>query len=153
MHGKTMLQEPDYELLRHALAIIDAIPETAIAFGAPQRKHGPTPAGGMVCSPEGWLALHPAFIERGLSISAKGDALCMNGEPVTDTSPGFIVASVLGLPAHEAGQLFGDRDVFTGGDDSGLSDKSLWLRRMREYLRLKQQLGESAQACEQPRRL
>lgn len=134
-----MLPEPDYALLRQAYTIIDTIPETAIAFGTPQRKHGATPAGGMVCSPEGWLALHPAFNQLGLTVSAEGNALCINGEPVTDISPALTIGSVLGLPADEAAQLFGDRDVFTGGDDSGLSDKTLWLTRMREYLQLKGQ--------------
>jgi hypothetical protein len=148
-----MPEVPDFELLRQAYAIIDAIPETAISFGVPQRKHGATPAGGMVCSPEGWLALHPAFNQRGLSISAEGDALCMNGEPVTDISPGFVVGWVVGLSANEAGQLFGERDVFTGGDDSGSSDKSLWLMRMHEYLRIKDELDESLECRSEPKRL
>jgi hypothetical protein len=87
---KTMSTYPNYELLRQAYAIIESIPETAIAFGEPQTKHGATPAGG---------------------------------------------------------------DVFTGGDDSGLSDKRLWQRRMRDYLQRKGEFVEPPESGAPPKPL
>jgi hypothetical protein len=146
-----MLPTPNYQLLKQAYAIIDGIPETAIAFGRPRAKEGAAPAGVTVCSPEGWLALHPAFNQRGLSVSPEGDQLYLYGEPVPGTGAALIVGSVFELPAHEAAQLFGDRDVFTGGDDSGLSDKSLWQRRLREYLRQKGQIDETPESGSPPK--
>jgi hypothetical protein len=148
-----MLPTPNYDLLNQAYAIIDGIPETAISFGRPRAKEGAAPAGVTVCSPEGWLALHPAFNQRGLTMSPEGDHLYLYGERVPDTGPALIVGSVFELPAHEAAQLFGERDVFTGGDDSGLSDKELWQRSMREYLRVKGQIDEASEMGGAPKSL
>jgi hypothetical protein len=146
-----MLPTPNYELLNMAYAIIDGIPETAIAFGRPRAKEGAAPAGVTVCSPEGWLALHPAFNQRGLTMSPEGDQLYLYGEPVPGTGSALIVGSVFELPAHEAAELFGERAEFTGGDDSGLSDKELWQRNMREYLGVKGKIGETPESGSAPR--
>lgn len=75
-----METNPNYELLKQAYAIIDGIPETAIALGGIRTKEGATLAEGTVCSPEGWLALHPTFNEHGLTMSADGKELRFNGE-------------------------------------------------------------------------
>jgi hypothetical protein len=144
---------PNYALLRQAYAIIESIPETAIAFGKPQTKHGATPAGGAVCSPEGWLALRSAFNKLGLTISADGSELFRNGKAVSGTSPALIMAGIFGLAPDEAAQLFGERDVFTGGDDSGLSDKRLWQRRMRDYLQRKGEFVEPPESGAPPKPL
>lgn len=134
-----METKPNYELLKQAYAIIDGIPETAIALGAIQTKEGATLAKGTVCSPEGWLALHPAFNDLGLTMSADGKELRFNGEASSSSSTAM--AKVFGLPPAEAEQLFGDRRMFTAGDDSGLSDKRLWQRSIREYLQREGQLA------------
>jgi hypothetical protein len=147
-----MSTHPNYELLKQAYAIIDSIPETAIAFGKPQTKHGATPAGGAVCSPEGWLGLHSAFNKLGLTVSADGNELFLNGKPVSGTSPALIMARIFGLPPDQAAQLFGERDVFTGGDDSGLSDKRLWQRRMRDYLQQQGEFSEPPESGMAPKR-
>lgn len=137
-----METNPNYELLKQAYAIIDGIPETAIAFGSPRTKEGATLAEGTVCSPEGWLALHPTFNALGLTMSADGKELRFNGEADSDSPAALSMAKAFGLPPEEAKQLFGDRRMFTAGDDSGLSDKRLWQRRIREYLQGKGQLGD-----------
>lgn len=63
------------------------------------------------------------------------------------------MAGIFGLAPDEAAQLFGERDVFTGGDDSGLSDKRLWQRRMRDYLQQKGEIVEPPQNGAPPKAL
>jgi hypothetical protein len=137
---KAMNTTPDFELLKEAYAIIDGIPEAAISLGLPCTKAGAALDEGTVCSPEGWLALHPRFRQLGLRIGPDGKDLRFSDEPgfwPTTVEP---LARVFGLSAFTAGLLFGDRILFTGGDDSGLSDKQLWQGRLREYLRQEGQL-------------
>lgn len=143
-----METNPNYELLKQAYAIIDGIPETAIAFGSPRTKEGTSLAEGTVCSPEGWLALHPTFKELGLTMSADGKELRFNGEADPDGPAALSMAKAFELPPEEADQLFGDRQMFTAGDDSGLSDKRLWQRRIHEYLQSKGQLGGAESQAE-----
>lgn len=143
-----METNPNYELLKQAYAIIDGIPETAIAFGSPRTKEGATLAEGTVCSPEGWLALHPTFNALGLAMSADGKELRFHGEADPNGSAASSMAKAFGLPLEDAAQLFGDRQMFTAGDDSGLSDKRLWQRRIREYLQGKGQLGGAKSQAE-----
>lgn len=126
---------PDFELLKDAYAIIDGIPETAIALDKLQSARGETLESGTICSPAGWLAQHPAFQERGLSLSEDGSQLLLNGEPADTTSPAPIMAQLFRLPEVDAERLFGDRNTYTLGDDSGLSDKRLWLHEVREFLK------------------
>ncbi|SNT28459.1 hypothetical protein SAMN06265795_1226 [Noviherbaspirillum humi] len=121
------------ELLRDAFAIIDGIPQAQIAFGAPCSARGPSLRNGTICSPEGWLAQHPQFQALGLSLSADGRGLRVHGREDA-SSPAAAMAEVFGLPPYEAAQLFGERSVFTAGDDSGLSDKELWQQRLRDFL-------------------
>jgi hypothetical protein len=143
-----METNPNYELLKQAYAIIDGIPETAIALGSIRTKEGATLAEGTVCSPEGWLALHPTFNEHGLTMSADGKELRFNGEADSGSHAAFLMAKVFGLRPEKSEQLFGDRQLFTDGDDSGLSDKRLWQRRIREYLQGKGQLGGAVSQAE-----
>jgi hypothetical protein len=140
-----MENNPNYELLKEAYAIIDGIPETSIVLGTPRLKEGTSLDEGTVCSPEGWLALHPTFTQVGLSLSADGVEVRFNGEPSSGTAAS-VMALVFDLPADQAAQLFGDRGIFTAGDDSGLSDKRLWQRRLREYLQDKGALDQPSEA-------
>ncbi|MES2534298.1 MAG: hypothetical protein V4632_00355 [Pseudomonadota bacterium] len=138
-----MTSTPDFELLKDAYAIIDGIPAAAIALGAPRTKEGPSLGEGTVCSPEGWLALHPRFNQLGLTMQADGKALLFNDEPGTWPAITEPLARVFGLPTYTAAQLFGERSMFTGGDDSGHSDKELWQMRLRQFLQQEGQLGET----------
>jgi hypothetical protein len=123
---------PDYELLRDAHAIIDGIPDTAVAFGKPCTTRGPSLDNGTVCSPEGWLALHPQFIARGLTLAPDGTSLLFNGERM---APVAAMGRVFGLPEDEAARLFGERSMFAGEETAThASDKQLWLRRVRHHI-------------------
>lgn len=126
--------EPDFELLKDAYAIIDGIPESAIDLAEPCSMQGESLAQGTVCSPAGWLARHPKFHGLGLAPTLDGRGLVFKGEAEGKTGA-EVMAQVFRLPLPEAEHLFGNRDTYTLGDDSGLSDKRLWLRELRDYLR------------------
>lgn len=130
-----MTTTPDYELLKEAYAIIDGIPEAAIASGSPCSKIGATLLEGTVCSPEGWLALHPTFNELGLSITDDGMSLRFNGaeEPVASA-----LAKVFRMSEEEAAQLFGSPHSSDGGEpSSAMSAKQIWQTRIRHHIHTK----------------
>jgi hypothetical protein len=134
---------PDFELLKDAYAIIDGIPELAIDLDQLVSARGETLAHGTVCSPAGWLAQHPKFTELGLSLAEDDSRLQLRGEPEVEEPSAAIMAKIFGLSLGEAAHLFGDRDTYTLGDDSGLSDKRLWLREVRDFLKHHGQLDAS----------
>lgn len=129
-----MKTRPDYELLKDAYAIIDGIPETAIALGELQTARGESLERGTICSPAGWLALHPRFTALGLALADDGAHLRWAGEAVQHGAEAQVMAQLFGVEQAEAEHLFGNRETYSLGDDSGLSDKRLWLREMREFL-------------------
>jgi len=133
---------PNFELLKDAYAIIDGIPETAINLDKLVSARGETLEHGTACSPAGWLAQHPKFVELGLSLSDYDSGLVLAGESPGEQSQTGILAHVFGLEPGDAAHLFGDRNTFTLGDDSGLSDKRLWLRELREFLKQHGQIDE-----------
>lgn len=133
---------PDFELLKDAYAIIDGIPETAIDLDRLQTAKGEALDKGTICSPAGWLAQHPKFMELGLSLSEDGKQLCLNGQPAQPGTESEILAQIFGLSPAEAQHLFGTRDTYSLGDDSGLSDKRLWLREVREFLKQHHEIDE-----------
>lgn len=123
-----MSTTPDYELLKDAHAIIDGIPDKAVSFGVPCAIRGPGLDDGTVCSPEGWLSLHPTFNALGLSMASDGRSLQFNGEPMSAVSA---MAQVFRIPEEEAARLFGERSIFLG---TQASDKELWLSRVRHHV-------------------
>jgi hypothetical protein len=133
---------PNFELIKDAYAIIDGIPETAIDLDCLVSTRGETLEQGTVCSPAGWLAQHPKFLQLGLTLSDDDSQLQLTGEPPVDESTSAILAKVFGLEPGDAEHLFADRKTYTLGDDSGLSDKRLWQREVREFLKQHGQLDE-----------
>ena len=134
---------PNFELLKDAYAIIDGIPETAIDLDRLVSARGETLEYGTICSPAGWLAQHPRFNELGLTLADDDSGLLLSGEPAIGASPAAALASVFGLQAGDAEHLFADRRAYTLGDDSGLSDKRLWQREVRDFLKQHGQVDES----------
>lgn len=131
----------NFELLKDAYAIIDGIPESAIAFGPLCAARGEALDKGTICSPAGWLAQHPTFIDLGLSLSEDGSKLLLDDEDVDeDASTAEIMARVFALPQPDANRLFGDKDTYALEGDAGLGDKRLWQHEVREYLREHDQL-------------
>lgn len=123
---------PDYELLKDAYAIIDGIPDTAIAFGQPCTARGPKLEDGTICSPEGWLSQHPAFNALGLTMSPDGSGLQFNGETMPAVAA---MGQVFRLSEEEAARLFGERSIFLSEEStSDISDKQLWLTRVRHHI-------------------
>lgn len=143
-----MKTSPDFELLKDAYAIIDGIPETAIALGALRTARGETLDRGTICSPAGWLAQHPKFMELGLSLSDDGTRLCFKDVLTERGGDAPIMAQIFGLQQAETEHLFSNRSTYSLGDDSGLSDKRLWLREVRELLMRNGQIEEKIE--EQP---
>lgn len=132
LEKKIMTSHTDYELLKDAYAIIDGIPDEAIAFGAPCKVRGRSLDNGTICSPEGWLAQHPQFVALGLGVEPDGASLQFLGEKL---SPVPAMAKVFRMPEEEAARLFGDRSEFIGGGASTqASDKQLWLSRVRHHI-------------------
>ena len=135
---------PDFELLKDAYAIIDGIPEVSIDLSSLCSARGHSLEHGTICSPAGWLARHPDFQALGLALSSSGDELMFKDTPEARTTA-EVMAQVFRLPLQDAEHLFGNRDTYTLGDDSGLSDKRLWQRELRDYLRMNGQLEASPQ--------
>ena len=131
---------PNFELIKDAYAIIDGIPETAIDLDRLVSRRGETLQHGTICSPAGWLAQHPKFIELGLALADDDSRLVLDGDQETIARPADVLAQVFGLSPMDADHLFSDRNTFTLGDDSGLSDKRLWLREVRDFLKQHGQL-------------
>jgi len=75
-------------------------------------------------------------------LSEDGTQLLQDSGSSPMDSPSDILAQVFGLPLEDARHLFGDRNTYTLGDDTGLSDKRLWQREMRDYLKQHGQLDE-----------
>lgn len=127
-----MTTTPDYELLKDAHAIIDGIPEAAVAFGAPCKTRGPKLVDGTVCSPEGWLAQHPTFVALGLTLSSDGNSLQVGGNTMSVVAA---MAQIFRIPEEEAARLFGERSLFLSeASTSDISDKQLWLTRVRHHI-------------------
>lgn len=137
-----MTTSPDYELLKDAYAIIDGIPETAIALDALQTARGEALDRGTICSPAGWLAQHPKFMALGLALTEDGTRLCFEDDAAESGAEARIMAKIFGLEQAEAEHLFGNRSTYSLGDDSGLSDKRLWLREVRAFLKQHGQIDE-----------
>lgn len=118
----------DYELLKDAHAIIDGIPDKAVSFGIPCALRGPALDDGTVCSPEGWLALHPTFNALGLTMTPDGTSLEFNGKAMPAVSA---MAHIFRFTEEEAARLFGERSIFLS---TQASDKELWLSRVRHHI-------------------
>jgi hypothetical protein len=132
--GDKYMNSETKELLREAFAIIDGIPDEAIRFGLPRTIKGPALDQGTVCSPEGWLAQYPLFMQRGLKLTEDGTAILFRGEGSGSTSTAMPMAHAFGMPLDEAMRLFGLRDAFTANPDDPMTDKQLWQQRVREVL-------------------
>lgn len=126
---------PNFELLKDAYAIIDGIPENAIALGELQSARGESLDRGTICSPAGWLAQHPKFNEYGLVLSDDGTQLLLDGKADPNASTAEIMARVFALPLPDAERLFADKGTYALEDDAGLGDKRLWQHEVREYLK------------------
>jgi hypothetical protein len=131
---------PNYQLLREAYYFIKSIPDDAfkldhwIGEGTPECKT-------LACA-GGWLPSCPTFRELGLRNSHYYGAPSIPHEDGKLLLGYPALAELFGIPYRDVNALFGARDVEYAYDPEEveeLSDKELWLARMRNYLREKEQ--------------
>lgn len=133
----------NFELLKHAYRVIEAIPDNVIDLDQIMVSN----SCGTCCCAAGWLAQNWAFKDLGLGLpelNARcriGAELLINGE---DRRFDAAMAKVLGTDCGTAYTLFCPRGEENWGEfDLPLTDKQLWLRRVRNYL---EEHGESLES-------
>lgn len=133
----------NFELLKEAYAIVDGIPDDRFNLDQiaanprlRERLNDPHSCGTIGCA-AGWIAMHPMFQQRGLSLNSRGILETNQGGP---TNYRFAMAEVFGIGMLEAVDLFGrrgdsiyDRKEVIAGPDR-LNDKQLWQHRVRKFL-------------------
>ena len=126
--------KPKYNLLREAYAIIGGIPDNVIDLRSIQKVKGESLSCGTICCAFGWLGHHPKFQALGLrTVEHTWKKITLHGFP---TEYRLAAAELFDITEHEAVDLFGM--VFESRYDKdasrGLSDKQLWMYRVRRYL-------------------
>lgn len=133
-----IIPTPDYELIKDAYAIIDGIPEES--FNLDQWFRPARGACGTIACAAGWLAQHPDFNALGLKIT--------HALPVPHVNDrhnlGYhALGEVLGIDYDVAESIFCSREIVSELDPKeklSMTDKQLWLTRVRNYLKQHNQL-------------
>lgn len=136
-----MSDKPNYGLLKTAYALIDGVPDRAISLNWSRPKEGPELTTDTVFHPARWLALHPTFRVRGLTLSGNGKQLLFKGRATSNSVYSEALAQLFGIPVEDAVGLFAERGTRIGESSSADSDKDVWLNRVRNYLLVKGQLN------------
>lgn len=124
------VRRPDYELLKDAYAIFGGIPDTAFHLDRIVRKHGSSKGCGTIACGIGWLAMHPAFNEKGLTLR-HGDELCYQYSSGRSTNSfALAAADIFGITESEGSRLF--KGVFD--DDHRYIHKNILLNRIMRLL-------------------
>lgn len=124
-----------YSLLRDAYAIIDGIPEERFNLqNWRSYESGLTDCGTIACA-AGWLTMHPDMQALGLATRGQCHSPAFNGVGSYDA-----LARFFGIDNDAAAGLFrtrsyDGRDTLDPPKAADLSDKQLWLARVREFLR------------------
>lgn len=119
------------ERLEHAYAIIDGIPEDRIDLHAWTQREGESLGCGTICCAAGWLARHPDNIRAGFSM--RPCQFAGDKTPTFAGSTGYeAIMKFYGLTQTQAFALFGTR--YMPPHKAELSDKQLWLLRIRNFL-------------------
>lgn len=139
-----MSDTPDYELLKDAYAIIDGIPYDAISLDWTRTKEGPSLTEGTVYHPARWLACHPGFQERGLSVSENGKHILFQGQSFAGGAYSESLAQLFGLSIGDVVSLFAERGTRMGEANLADSDKDIWQRRVLSYLEAHSTLSTAA---------
>jgi hypothetical protein len=139
-----MSDSPNYELLKDAYAIIGGIPQEAINLDWSRSKEGLSLTDGTVFHPARWLALHPSFQERGLSVSENGKQILYQGQTFAGGAYSESLAQLFGLSPGDVISLFAERGTRMGEANLEDTDKALWLRRVLSYLQSHGQLAQPA---------
>ena len=130
--------QPNFELLKDAYEIIDGIPARNIRLSEWREKDRGASCGTIACA-AGWLSLHPKFQALGLG---SGHDYGFGAEPVFDGRGGVSgMAALFNIRLAEAFDLFSDRNHRLSYP-SRISDKKLFLSRVRNFLGAHGQLRE-----------
>lgn len=125
---------PNFELLKDAYAIIDGIPDDRVSLHSIMSVRGESLACGTICCAAGWLAHHPKFQVLGLGVLSDGSRLTFK-EMQPYGSYVAQIAQLFNLPEIDAEVLFNMRQHHEWqGDWADLTQKQVFLRRVREYL-------------------
>lgn len=116
---------PDIQLIKDAFTAIESIPDEAISLAQWRTQEGRSLTTGTICCPAGWLTLHPKFVAKGLTFDGRG-------RPAYGIYRGYAALAVLfKIDTEEALAMFCPVPERSW---SPLSDKTLWLNRVRTYL-------------------
>jgi hypothetical protein len=124
-----MNRVPNFELLKYAYAVIDGIPENRFNLSviaqnnAIRVQNNPHHCGTIGCA-LGWLAMHPDFQARGLSIDPKG-YLCFEGNRCGVSRAGV---GLFGITWQQSEFLF-----FPPREGERGNDKEVFQRRVKEF--------------------
>lgn len=140
-----MNQEPNYELLREAYAIIGGIPGNKIALRSIVSMKGPSLDCGTIACAAGWLGMHPKFQALGLEVVKDGLNLSFQGEPGwAYYAP---LARTFNIDVVLAHRLFCTRGNFDHSEYDNRADKQVWLDRVHAYLEVHGQLTSQLEAA------
>lgn len=135
------MSKPNFELLKDGYAIVGGIPDDKIDLAFVLDERGPTLDCGTICCAAGWLALHPRFQKLGVGLNKLGE-MTINGHWSTYA---HVMSSIFNIPYRTAEELFGRRTVSESRNaNRTLTDKQVWLARVRKYLKQHDQLGVPA---------
>ncbi len=139
------MKKPNFELLKDAYAIIDGIPDAAINLARIVSKGGRKPSCGTIACAAGWLGFHPKMRAAGLKTQHNRldnyYQMTYRGEHDAGAYV-YAMSEAFGLGRRDASELFNGRQSSEKeGDFAKLSDKQIWLRRVREFLKQHNQLS------------
>ena len=129
------MAKPNYELLKDAYAILGGIPDEQINMNAVVLKQaGKNNCGSIACG-MGWLAMHPAFNELGLSYTRPHGLLYVAPNGETTGHYGHAAAEIFGITKDQAQELFKPAgEVYTQ------NHKSVLLNRIMTFLAKRNQV-------------
>lgn len=129
------MKQPNYELLKDAYAILGGIPEDQINMNMiVSRQSGKHNCGSIACG-IGWLAMHPAFNEMGLSYERpRGLTYTTNGKAET-IHYAQAASNIFGITYEEARNIFEP-----AGDAWFVNHKHILLNRIMTLLDSKRQV-------------
>jgi hypothetical protein len=133
-----MKNTPNFKLLKDAYAIIGGIPAKAIDLNDIQLETGESLSCGTICCAAGWLGHHPQFQALGFVTTESGYTFYKRRSVPWHEA----MAKVFNISESAAIDIFNARrhsDLHQVEDGLG-TDKQVWLRRMRNFLRKHGQL-------------
>jgi hypothetical protein len=148
---------PKFTLFRFAYQVIDGIPEERLKLynicansDDHFKRHDPFHCGTVGCA-IGFLAMHPYFNEQGLRYGPRG-MLYFKDAPVTWMEAPAKLFNMDRATARGLFQpvLFSERYEDTDRPYHGLTDKQVWQKRARTWLREHGQLTSQLEAACQP---